>query len=98
MKTDKWIICPGCRGEGTCVNPNIDAHGLTREDFDEDPDFADDYFSGRYDVSCGACGGSGKIKQSHQRTLARNAADRRLAAQEDGDWEGASVASDWRFG
>jgi hypothetical protein len=96
--TDKWIICPACRGEGTCVNPNIDANGLSAEDFADDPDFADDYMSGAYDVTCAACHGSGKIKQSHVKTLRQNAADRRLAAMEDGDWEGVSHARDWRYG
>jgi hypothetical protein len=89
---------PCLRGEGTCVNPNIDANGLTAEDFAEDPDFAEDYFGGVYDVRCAACGGSGKIKQSHMATLRQHAADRRLAAMEDGDWEGVSYASDYRFG
>lgn len=74
-----------CEGEGTTVNPNIDAHGLTAEDFREDPDFAENYFSGTYDVPCRACGG-------------KNAAERRMAARENGDWEGYQVAGDWRYG
>lgn len=97
-QTDKWIICPACRGEGKGVNPSIDAHGLTAEDFADDPDFADDYCGGTYDVCCAACDGSGKVRHSHLRTLAEHAADRRLAAMEDGDWEGARVAHDYRFG
>ena len=46
--------------EGTMVNPSIDAGGLSYDDFYGDPDFEEDYFSGRYDVQCSACHGSGK--------------------------------------
>ena len=95
---NRWIICPACEGEGTCVNPNIDSNGLTAEDFAEDPDFADDYMSGVYDVSCAACHGSGKIRKSHIETLRQNAADRRLAAMEDGNFEEYQGAGDWRYG
>ncbi|MGK2884355.1 MAG: hypothetical protein ACSLE8_06200 [Rhodococcus sp. (in: high G+C Gram-positive bacteria)] len=57
-----WAICDRCNGHGKHVNPNVDGHGLSREDFDEDPDFAEDYFAGVYDVSCYDCGGAGKVK------------------------------------
>ena len=52
--------CWQCDGKGTMVNPSIDAGGLTCDDFYEDPDFEEAYFSGRFDVSCSACNGSGK--------------------------------------
>jgi hypothetical protein len=52
-----WVVCPRCNGEGTHVNPSIDAGGLSSEDFYEDPDFAEDYMSGVYDVPCSGCGG-----------------------------------------
>ena len=54
----KRIICPRCDGEGKHVNPNIDGNGLSQEDFAEDPDFAESYFTGLYDVSCEECGGN----------------------------------------
>lgn len=98
MNKDRWIICPACDGEGTCVNPNIDANGLTAEDFAEDPDFSENYMSGLYDVTCGACHGRGSIRRSHMKTLAQHADDRRLAAREDGDWEAYSMAGDYRYG
>lgn len=53
----KWAVCPICNGNGKHVNPSIDAGGLTREDFDDDPDFRDDYLAGAYDVPCNHCGG-----------------------------------------
>ena len=61
--TSSWIpvkyeVCGTCDGKGKHVNPSIDSHGLSREDFDEDPDFAEDYFSGFYDVRCAECDGA----------------------------------------
>lgn len=50
-------VCPGCRGRGAHVNRAVDGHGLTAEDFAEDPDFAEDYRRGVYDVTCEACDG-----------------------------------------
>jgi hypothetical protein len=52
--------CYQCDGKGTMVNPSIDAGGLSYDDFRDDPDFEEGYFSGRYDVTCSACNGSGK--------------------------------------
>ena len=52
-----WEVCGTCNGEGTVVDPNIDAGGLTQEDFYRDPDFAEDYFSGAYDMRCPTCKG-----------------------------------------
>ena len=51
------MVCPRCSGEGKIVNPAIDGNGLSREDFDEDPDFREDYMSGLYDVVCPECNG-----------------------------------------
>lgn len=48
----RWEICSRCRGHGKHVNPNIDGHGLSQEDFEEDPDFRESYFAGVYDVAC----------------------------------------------
>ena len=54
----KYEVCETCEGKGKHVNPSIDSHGLSREDFDDDPDFAEDYMSGRYDVPCNECHGN----------------------------------------
>ena len=97
-----WVICTLCHGDGKHVNPAIDAGGLTREDFEDDPDFADSYIRGDYDVTCARCGGSGKLREGelaaiHARENER-AAERRLAAREDGDYEGYCGAGDPRWG
>jgi len=53
----KWIVCTMCQGRGQYINPSIDSHGLSSEDFDRDPDFKDDYLSGVYNMTCELCGG-----------------------------------------
>ena len=53
----KWEVCSLCNGRGKHVNPSIDCNGLTAEDFAEDPDFAAEYFAGRYDQQCNECKG-----------------------------------------
>jgi hypothetical protein len=52
-----WDVCSTCAGSGSHVNPSIDSHGLTAEDFHEDPDFAESYCRGDYDVPCYDCNG-----------------------------------------
>jgi hypothetical protein len=53
----KYEVCDICDGRGKHVNPAIDGHGLSREDFDEDPDFAEAYWRGDYDQTCVECHG-----------------------------------------
>ncbi len=52
-----YEVCSRCRGTGKHVNPSIDGHGIGREEFDEDPEFEEAYFAGRYDVTCESCEG-----------------------------------------
>lgn len=52
----KWGLCDTCRGNGRCVNPNIDCCGIT-DDFDRDPGFEQDYYNGLHDVTCPECKG-----------------------------------------
>jgi hypothetical protein len=98
VKRTKYILCPVCEGEGKTVNPNIDAHGLTAEDFRDDPDFTEDYMSGVYDIQCAACHGERVVTKERIKELEQAAEDRALAARENGDYESYSVAHDWRFG
>lgn len=53
----KYRVCPRCDGEGKHVNPAIDANGISPQEFDEDPDFREAYFSGAYDIKCEECKG-----------------------------------------
>ena len=53
----KYAVCGTCEGKGTHVNLGVDGHGLSAEDFDQDPDFREEYFSGAYDVRCEECAG-----------------------------------------
>lgn len=53
----RFEACWNCHGKGSHVNRAIDGHGISREEFDEDPDFEEAYFSGAYDVACDECGG-----------------------------------------
>jgi len=53
----KFEVCRTCGGKGKHVNPSIDSSGITGEDFDRDPDFAESYKRGDYDVRCYGCGG-----------------------------------------
>ena len=73
-------VCPRCDGEGQYVDPNIDSHGLTRDDFDADSDFERDYFRGTYDVPCVECNGSRVVKVPTERALD----DKRLRTILDG--------------
>lgn len=53
----KYEVCPTCEGKGKHVHPGVDSHGLTAEDFAEDPDLVENYISGMYDVPCAECRG-----------------------------------------
>lgn len=59
-----WIfdVCGTCNGHGSHVNPSIDAHGISADEFAEDPDFEAQYFSGAYDQTCNECHGLRVIK------------------------------------
>ena len=50
-------VCGTCSGKGTTVDPAIDGHGISPEEFADDPDFAESYFRGDYDVPCRTCSG-----------------------------------------
>ena len=91
----KYDVCHRCEGRGTHVDPRIDGNGLTREDFAEDPDFAEDYFNGVYDTTCYECKGLRVVKVpnlercklSHR--MALNIHDRQEAQRAQWDREDA---------
>lgn len=53
----RYEVCPNCQGEGKTVNPSIDAGGIPGYVFQNDPEFAENYFGGVYDVKCAECNG-----------------------------------------
>jgi len=57
----RFAVCTVCDGRGEYVNPAIDSHGLTRDDFDADPDFYEDYRSGVYNIRCEGCEGRATV-------------------------------------
>jgi RecJ-like exonuclease len=52
----RYEVCSRCRGEGKHDHPAF-SNGFSREDLDEDSDFAEGYFRGDYDVVCEQCQG-----------------------------------------
>lgn len=90
----KYEVCPDCQGRGQYVNPSIDSHGLSSEDFDQDPDFAESYFGGDYDITCQSCCGNRVI-------LVPATEDGRAVIQEILDHEAqcqAEIAAERRMG
>jgi hypothetical protein len=53
-------VCGLCGGKGSHVNPSIDSHGITSDEWERDWDDEDreSYRNGAYDVSCHRCGGA----------------------------------------
>lgn len=80
----KWVICDRCDGNGKHDHPAF-SNGISQEQFDEDPDFRDDYFAGHYDVRCEECHGSGKVLADDLSGLS----DEVIAALEDAEEEEA---------
>jgi len=81
-----WEICGCCRGNGKVDHPAF-SNGFTSEEWQEmrdDVQFdgessADRYLAGFYDVSCGECGGSGKVRVPNFRAMPRD--ERRVYIQ-----------------
>lgn len=67
----RFEVCDLCNGKGTTVNPSIDAGGLSQEDFDEDPDFEEEYFSGMYDIPCPQCRGKRVIPVINEAAMSK---------------------------
>lgn len=67
----KKEVCHRCRGEGSHVNPAVDGNGISPEEFINDPDFEEAYFSGVYDVICEECHGENVIDVIDEAQAAR---------------------------
>lgn len=81
-----WTVCDVCHGNGKHVNPAIDCNGLSADDFADDPDFADAYMAGAYDVTCNRCGGRTTVRAVDWSRLSpehRAAYEQQLRAEAD---------------
>ena len=56
-----YEVCGTCHGKGHHVNPSIDSHGISSDEFYEDPDFAESYFRGDYNQTCVECHGNNVV-------------------------------------
>lgn len=66
-------VCGLCDGKGHHVNPNVDAHGITQDEWqDWDCEEIEGYFNGRYDVVCYECGGNRVVPRIDKRHLTEN--------------------------
>jgi len=93
-----WEVCPTCDGRGSHVNPSIDSHGISAEEFADDPDFAESYFAGHYDVPCYECSGErviAALDREHTDPAIIKAYDDRLQWEHDYALE---VEAERRFG
>jgi len=54
----RWEICGECDGDG---KSSAYLGDFSMDDLNEDPDFAEEYFAGRYDRACPCCKGAGKV-------------------------------------
>lgn len=52
----KYEVCSRCNGHGV-HDPEGFSDGFSSQDFDEDPEFAEAYWEGTYDVQCSVCHG-----------------------------------------
>lgn len=98
----KYEVCDLCHGEGKHVNPAVDGNGLTQEDFDEDPDFREAYFSGVYDVRCEECQGTRVMLEVDEAACKAQGLEKELAAyfqyRRDMDAVDAAMAEERRMG
>ena len=53
-------FCETCMGTGV---PTLHGAAFSRAEMDEDPGFAEDYFSGAYDTKCDYCNGKGRYTE-----------------------------------
>lgn len=82
----KWEVCGRCEGAGKHVNPAVDGNGLTQEDFDEDPDFKEDYFRGVYDVECEECRGRTTVLVVDEEAMLRERPELKAAWESHLKW------------
>lgn len=67
----KYEVCGTCSGKGSYVNPSIDSHGITEDEWanEWDDDARNDYLTGAFDVMCNACAGKRVIPVVDEKIL-----------------------------
>lgn len=90
-----FAVCGTCDGKGSHVNPSIDAHGITGEEWERDwsPEERESYMSGGYDVACNECGGKRVVPElDRERTpeWVVKALDDKAQADAEDAWERAA--------
>jgi hypothetical protein len=81
-----FVVCSTCDGKGSHVNPSVDSHGISSEEFAEDPDFREEYLAGRYDVPCYECQGLRVVPapdEDHLSPRQRRAVEHQRTAQRE---------------
>lgn len=54
-------ICSRCSGSGKVLSGSLEGAVISQEEFNEDPEFCEQYHSGFYDKICPDCSGTGCI-------------------------------------
>ena len=67
----KFELCPKCKGKGSHMNPNIDGHGITSDEWERDwsEEEKESYRNGDYDVTCSKCNGEKVIKVVDEKAI-----------------------------
>lgn len=78
-----YEVCGRCQGEGKHDHSAF-SNGISREQFDEDPDFSEDYFAGVYDVQCEECGGNRVVPVVNEAECKRQGLEADLEAYYEG--------------
>jgi len=58
----RLVVCPRCNGRGV-VDHEAFSNGISPEEFAEDPEFAEQYRSGMFDVTCHICQGKNVVPE-----------------------------------
>jgi hypothetical protein len=70
----QFVVCDECRGKGSHLVEGMRGAVYTWRDFEEDPDFRNDYFGGAYDVPCETCHGERLVTVPEREALTRSEA------------------------
>ena len=94
----KRIVCPTCEGTGRVLCDGLRGVAIDPEHM-EDPDFAESYFGGNYDVTCDHCHGENVVLEVDYEALSEKMKARvdRQANQEWRDEQERLAERRWGF-